>query len=798
MQGIGLGGNDLTDWDFSGQEIQYADFSGSNLTKEQLYSTASYQATNLQGIHLSGNDLSGWKLANLRLSAAHFAGTNLSNAELTGTIFESYGCKPKGCLIPFVPGANLTAADLSGANARFASFERRKPEPCQPHERGFLASQILERRPELRRYAQRFGLDPAGAITRNMIWPDGTVAGLGLTGFDRLVVRNHHADPNQGPGPIPVSVQDHVTMEDGGFLELLFDATPWNSTISFQPGIPVTLGGTLELLFAAEVDVASQVGRTLDLIDWTGVNPTGQFQVASPYIWDLTYLYTTGEVTLTAIPEPATATLLASVLAGLVSYALGRIALSRAVSVAAGTLILFSGIASWVPASGPQVAWTRQIGNGSAFGVAVDVWGNTLVGGSTMGNVGGQNFGSLDTFVTKFDGTGNALWARQIGTHDWDAGGKLAVDAAGSSYVAGSTLGDLAASNPGGPGHYDGFLSKYNAAGDPVWTRQIGSDQDEIGLGVAVDPAGNSYLRGHTWGDLVRPNSGRGDFFVSKYDTTGSLLWTTQVSAPPNRPDSGGCITGDIALDSEGNTYISGNVGTAGDGAEIQAFLTKLDSVGNVVWSRTIAEASYGLGITVDAEGSVVVALTRGSCLFEGALIGKYSSAGEQVWIRSLDESSATAWDVAVDALGNAYVTGTSEVGGGGFVFVDALDARGDLLWATDLPAELGREAWSIALDPAGDIYLATRSDNWHYSPQSDAVSRLVKLDNPIAVPEPGTATLLAAGLAGLVGWRALWLRRPRRGRMTRFGRAGGNFPARSRSNRGRCWRRICRPIRSL
>jgi hypothetical protein len=57
----------------------------------------------------------------------------------------------------------------------------------------------------------------------------------------------------------------------------------------------------LDLTFAADVDVASQIGRTFDLFDWTGVTPTGTFNVTSPYTWSLSNLYTTGEVTLTAL-----------------------------------------------------------------------------------------------------------------------------------------------------------------------------------------------------------------------------------------------------------------------------------------------------------------------------------------------------------------------------------------------------------------------------------------------------------------------------------------------------------------
>ena len=84
---------------------------------------------------------------------------------------------------------------------------------------------------------------------------------------------------------------------------MLLDSDPWDSTISFQPAIPVELGGSLELTFAADVDPTTQIGRTFKLFDWAGVNPAGQFNVVSDYPWDTANLYTTGEVTL--IPEPA-------------------------------------------------------------------------------------------------------------------------------------------------------------------------------------------------------------------------------------------------------------------------------------------------------------------------------------------------------------------------------------------------------------------------------------------------------------------------------------------------------------
>jgi hypothetical protein len=89
-------------------------------------------------------------------------------------------------------------------------------------------------------------------------------------------------------------------MGPGGTLRMVFEADAWDSTISFAAGIPVTRGGTLELTFADDTSLTTQIGRTFDVFDWTGVTPTGTFAVSSAHLWDLSNLYSTGDVTLLA------------------------------------------------------------------------------------------------------------------------------------------------------------------------------------------------------------------------------------------------------------------------------------------------------------------------------------------------------------------------------------------------------------------------------------------------------------------------------------------------------------------
>ena len=95
-----------------------------------------------------------------------------------------------------------------------------------------------------------------------------------------------------------MSVDQHFNMSAGGILQLLIEASAWNSVISFQHGIPVALGGTLDLEFTSDTDVGAQVGRKIHLFDWSGVSPSGTFTIGGPYTWDVSQLYTAGDVTL--------------------------------------------------------------------------------------------------------------------------------------------------------------------------------------------------------------------------------------------------------------------------------------------------------------------------------------------------------------------------------------------------------------------------------------------------------------------------------------------------------------------
>ena len=147
---------------------------------------------------------------------------------------------------------------------------------------------------------------PLTAATRNTIWPDGEIKGLDLTEGDALVIQDFD---------LVITVTSQFTVADGGALELLINDADWGLTVGVTADVSPQLSGTFQLGFSPEANRFGVEGKTFDPFDWPGPLATeNRFSVVvSPpgILWDLSQLYTSGEVTLTAVPEPSSLSLAA-------------------------------------------------------------------------------------------------------------------------------------------------------------------------------------------------------------------------------------------------------------------------------------------------------------------------------------------------------------------------------------------------------------------------------------------------------------------------------------------------------
>jgi hypothetical protein len=407
-------------------------------------------------------------------------------------------------------------------------------------------------------------------------------------------------------------------------------------------------------------------------------------------------------------------------------------------------------------ASGEALDWTRQFatnGTDSSSGVSCDGTGNVYISGVTYGNLGGLNAGSSDAFLSKYDSAGNRVWMRQFGTNLSDVGTSVSADRMGNVYISGYTSGNIAGSNVPGT---DAFLSKYNDAGDLLWTRQLEASRNWNSVrsnGVSADSFGNVYMSGS--GSLTGTSWGPGDAFVSKYNSVGDFLWTRQLRT------NGYDVSSGVSADGFGNVYISGftdgNLGGTNVGS-YDAFVTKYNGNGNLLWTRQIGTDGYDIsnGVSADGLGNVYISgYTYGNLantnegLYD-AFVSKYDSAGNILWIRQLGTSTlAHSKAVSADGLGNVYISGSTFGVDSYDAFLSKFNDAGDLLWTRLLDSGDEDDSNGVSADGHGNVYIAGYIYGWREGIRTTGVDAFVaKFGN---VPEPCTLLLAAIGCMGVL-----------------------------------------------
>ncbi len=397
-------------------------------------------------------------------------------------------------------------------------------------------------------------------------------------------------------------------------------------------------------------------------------------------------------------------------------------------------------------AQGQNFEWLRQQGTGAddfSYGASADGLGNIYTSGATNGNLGGIHFGAVDAFVSKHDANGTLLWTRQLGTSGNDRSFGVSADGSEHAYVAGATTGLLGDAHAGGN---DAFLSKYDDSGAHQWTEQFGTGSNDAATSVSSDGA-DIFVAGITEGILGDASAGGADAFLTKYDAGGETLWTTQFGTT-NRD-----LATSVSADGLGNVYVSGLtegvLGLANAGGE-DAFLSKYDSSGSLQWTRQFGTSADDVsrGVAADQLGNVfVVGVTANPN--SDAWVQKYDSIGNLQWSREVPWSgSSEGRGVSTDGFGNVFITGSlydavnPSLSDG---FVSAYDSDGMLLWTEriDISAE---DLWhEVSANRFGDVFV---------SGSSGVVDRDVFVAKYSTVPEPATLVLVSSLLFAAIAMR--------------------------------------------
>jgi len=319
-----------------------------------------------------------------------------------------------------------------------------------------------------------------------------------------------------------------------------------------------------------------------------------------------------------------------------------------------------------------HTTWTRQWGNAnlnSCNAIATDSAGNIIVAGYTEGSTDGSPaLGSYDIYLAKLYPDSSLAWSVQTGTGSVDSAHGIAVDSFENLYVVGYVHGSL----DGNPylGGSDCVLIKYNTYGTRQWTRQWGSSGSENAMSVAIDGSGNVYITGDTNGAMDGgSNLGGTDVFLTKFNADGTLLWTRQWGSAGSEYSYG------VKTDSAGDVFVSGRTSGTLDGntsaGGYDAFVTKYNSSGTRLWTRQWGSSGSdgATRMAVDASGDVLVTGWAAGSFFGNPWFGgddifltKYDTAGNHIatqqWGTSSGESGSA---VTIDSTGEVYLVGHTQ-----------------------------------------------------------------------------------------------------------------------------------------
>ncbi len=245
--------------------------------------------------------------------------------------------------------------------------------------------------------------------------------------------------------------------------------------------------------------------------------------------------------------------------------------------------------------------WFTEVGSvdnafDESYGVTVSNDGSVYSTGWTLGDLAAPNAGVYDAHINKFDNNGQLQWSRQLGTSDYEWGWGVDTDSQGNVYATGWTLGDLGGENAGS---YDGWLAKYDSQGNQQWIRQAGSPSDDEAFDIFIDSNDNIFVTGYTENDLGGSDT-RFDAFAARYDSNGNQVWVTQFGTPDI--DQAYDITGDDAGNLYVTGITEGSFGASNAGS-FDGWVANLDAASGTLldFSGTSesVNASLSLGFPV-------------------------------------------------------------------------------------------------------------------------------------------------------------------------------------------------------
>lgn len=428
----------------------------------------------------------------------------------------------------------------------------------------------------------------------------------------------------------------------------------------------------------------------------------------------------------------------------------------------------------------PQLAWGTYYG-GNGEDITYNMTCNnagiiTMCGATTsLSNIATTGAyqticnGNYDAFLARFNSAGTLLWASYYGGAKEDDAYGLSNDKDGNIYISGltyssnsiATVGSYQDTLEGTVGN--GFLAKFNNTGTLEWATYYNGESKCI----KCDTNNNIYFCGGTTfsnhvatiGCYQDTLAGTGNTFLAKFNTSGTIVWSTYFGLNTGTSSAYSCI-----LDNNNNICIAGIVYDNGiyvtpdcykstDGYGDHSFIAKFDSSCHLKWSTYFGGDSTDYTFAMACDDSLNVYITgltnsNTGIATPGAHQAFYGGGYYDAFLAKFNDTGALQWStyyggggndegngIACDHFGNIFLAGMTGstnniatpdgyqiVNSGGLdAFLAVFNYSGTLSWATYYGGSNNDIAYGAACDGIGNVYISggTASTDYIATPGS-------------------------------------------------------------------------------
>ncbi|MFA6336440.1 MAG: hypothetical protein WCX23_00500 [Candidatus Paceibacterota bacterium] len=303
-------------------------------------------------------------------------------------------------------------------------------------------------------------------------------------------------------------------------------------------------------------------------------------------------------------------------------------------------------------------------------------------------------------------------WIKTFGGSGNDVSRSIRQTSDGGYVLAGYT-------NSSGAGGYDFLVIKIDSSGNVSWSKTFGGPGSDS-IRFAQQTSDGGYVLA---GETSSYGAGGSDSFIIKLDSSGNVSWSKTFGGPGSdgifsaqqTSDGGYVLTG-----------ITDSYGVGGYGIN-NIFITKLDSSGNVSWSKIIEISGIDFAYSAQqtSDGGYVLA---GKSAFDGFLVIKLDSSGNVSWSKFFNGDGMT-YSIRQTSDGGYVLAGyTDDYGAGDSdLIVIKLDSSGNVSWSKIIGGPGSDNVFSAQQTSDGGYVLAGETSSYG---AGGSDSFIIKLDS--------------------------------------------------------------------